>query len=285
MRSAAPPAWRCRGTDLPTAATAARGLHLRAVRSAANSSSRANSASPGPARSATWSTATTSRRSTCTCCCALHEAGDGEPYAYPQKEYFKLPFAYWTDEEAWYVSLSFAAKATLLVALSLRPPFVLPAERAPAWYGLSADTVDRGLRDHQRDPDVYMLAAAVCGHSALTPAREAITALRLKGQVKLHWHDESDKRRQLITETIAGLRLDHLVVVRDGQPGEKPERRRRHCLERMLWELDQLEVGIATFESRGPVDDRRDRLMLDALRARTGGSSPGRVRELARQGR
>ncbi|HUZ26764.1 MAG TPA: hypothetical protein VMV07_23675 [Streptosporangiaceae bacterium] len=128
--------------------------------------------------------------------------------------------------------------------------------------------LDESQSDHQRDPDVYMLAAAVCGHSALTPAREAITALRLKGQVKLHWHDESDKRRQLITETIAGLGLDHLVVVRDGQPGEKPERRRRHCLERMLWELDQLDVGIATFESRGPADDRRDRLMLDALRSR-----------------
>jgi len=77
----------------------------------------------------------------------LHEAGSGEPYSYPREGYFKLPFAYWTDEEAWYVSLSFAAKATLLVALSLRPPFALPAERAPAWYGLSADTVDRGLRE------------------------------------------------------------------------------------------------------------------------------------------
>ncbi|HUZ26763.1 MAG TPA: hypothetical protein VMV07_23670 [Streptosporangiaceae bacterium] len=77
----------------------------------------------------------------------LHEAGNGEQFTYPQKDYFKLPFAYWTDEEAWYVSLTFAAKATLLVALSLRPPFALPAERAPAWYGLSADTVDRGLRE------------------------------------------------------------------------------------------------------------------------------------------
>jgi hypothetical protein len=36
----------------------------------------------------------------------------------------------------------------------------------------------------------------------------------------------------------------------------------------MLFELDRLGVGAATFESRGPVDDRRDRNMLDALRAR-----------------
>lgn len=78
---------------------------------------------------------------------ALNEAGNGLEYAYPSKGYFKLPFAYWTAEEAWYYTLSFRAKATLLVALSLRPPFVLPAERAPDWYGMSADTVDRGLRE------------------------------------------------------------------------------------------------------------------------------------------
>lgn len=61
--------------------------------------------------------------------------------------------------------------------------------------------------------------------------------------------------------------LRHLVVVRDGRPGERPERRRRHCLERLLYELDQLDVGTVTFESRGPRDDKRDRDMLDALRA------------------
>jgi len=78
---------------------------------------------------------------------ALHEAGNGAEYTYPSKGYFKLSFAYWTADEAWYRTLSFPAKATLLVALSLRPPFVLPAEKAPAWYGMSADTVDRGLRE------------------------------------------------------------------------------------------------------------------------------------------
>ena len=30
--------------------------------------------------------------------------------------------------------------------MSLMPPFVLPAERGPQWYGISADTIDRGLR-------------------------------------------------------------------------------------------------------------------------------------------
>jgi hypothetical protein len=58
------------------------------------------------------------------------------------------------------------------------------------------------------------------------------------------------------TGMIAAAPLLHLVVVRDGQPGEKPERRRRHCLERLLHELDQLSVGTVTFESRGSKDDK-----------------------------
>lgn len=84
----------------------------------------------------------------------------------------------------------------------------------------------------------------------------------------MHWRDESDKRRHLVTEGVAALPLQHVVVIRDGRDSESVERRRRHCLERMLFELDALRIGIATFESRGSADDKRDRDMLDALRAR-----------------
>jgi hypothetical protein len=102
-------------------------------------------------------------------------------------------------------------------------------------------------------------------------------ALRLRGQLKVHWRDESVTRRRLVAVAVAELPLQHLVVIRDGRPGERTERRRRHCLERMLFELDRLEVTTATFESRGPADDRRDRNMLDALRARNVVSSELRM--------
>ncbi len=42
---------------------------------------------------------------------ALHESGNHAKYTYPAKDYFKLPYGYWTDDEAWYFSLSFPAKA------------------------------------------------------------------------------------------------------------------------------------------------------------------------------
>lgn len=83
----------------------------------------------------------------------LDESGTGDPYTHPGsargQRYLKLPHAYWTD--AWDLKLNLAAKAVLLIALSLDDGFVLPAERAPDWYGISADTAQRGLatlRDH-----------------------------------------------------------------------------------------------------------------------------------------
>lgn len=132
-----------------------------------------------------------------------------------------------------------------------------------------------------RDPDTYILTAAICDSRALTAARQVIAALRAKGERKLHWRDEGGKRRQEIVEAIAGVPLQHIVVVRDGMPGERPERRRRHCLERLLYELDQLGVGTVTFESRGPRDDKRDRDMLDALRARRAVSAGLRIEHVA----
>jgi hypothetical protein len=78
---------------------------------------------------------------------ALEEDGQRGEYTYPNSKYLRLPFAYWTAEEAWHRTLSLPAKAMLLVSLSLKSSFVLPAEKIPGWYGISADTADRGLRE------------------------------------------------------------------------------------------------------------------------------------------
>lgn len=86
---------------------------------------------------------------------ALREDGHGLAYTYPNggkrdERYFKLPFDYWTSDHRWYRTLSFRAKAMLLVSLSLPAGFVLPTQRAPGWYGISSDTADRGLRELDR---------------------------------------------------------------------------------------------------------------------------------------
>ena len=127
--------------------------------------------------------------------------------------------------------------------------------------------VDESLSDHQRDPGTYILAAGIADPEDHDQIRGQLRQLRLRGQHKLHWRDESSKRQQLIITTIEQLPLTHLIVVRD-EDTSRPERRRRLCMERLLFELDQLQIATATFESRGPADDKRDRDMVGQLRAR-----------------
>lgn len=76
----------------------------------------------------------------------LKEDGSGEAYSHPgrQGRYLKLPYAYWRGN--FHNRIGLPAKAVLLIALSQRPSFVLPAEQGANWYGISRETIQRGLR-------------------------------------------------------------------------------------------------------------------------------------------
>jgi hypothetical protein len=76
----------------------------------------------------------------------LDESGSGDDYTHPatrRQAYLKLPHAYWDGQ--WHLTLDLPAKVVLLIALSLDDGFILPIDRVPAWYGISADTANRGL--------------------------------------------------------------------------------------------------------------------------------------------
>lgn len=80
----------------------------------------------------------------------LREDGSGTKYERPLGEtkferWLQLPHAYWI--EGHYTDLSLPAKVILLIALSLDDGFALPQDRAPQWYGVSADSADGGLRE------------------------------------------------------------------------------------------------------------------------------------------
>jgi hypothetical protein len=83
------------------------------------------------------------------CVTVLLEDGTGTAYSPPTRtrgdNYLKLPFVYWTADKPWYRHLTLPEKALLLIALSLPKGFVLPHKKAPAWYGVSAHTAQRGL--------------------------------------------------------------------------------------------------------------------------------------------
>ena len=81
----------------------------------------------------------------------LMEDGSGQPFERATGQgrgFFKLPYEYFTQR--WHLELKLAGKATLLICLAQAPTFTLPTERAADWYGLSADTLQRGL-DELRD--------------------------------------------------------------------------------------------------------------------------------------
>jgi hypothetical protein len=82
----------------------------------------------------------------------LREDGSGKKYERPPvtdgDTWFSLPHAYWLDEH--YRTLSLPAKAMLLIALSLPGVFYLPYEKAKPWYGISADSAGRGLRELEK---------------------------------------------------------------------------------------------------------------------------------------
>jgi len=84
----------------------------------------------------------------------LREDGSGAPYHHPGRRmdgtsraegrYLKMPKAFWEDR--WHSRLDLPAKAMLLIALSHSDDFYFLQEKAPDWYGISADTAGRGLR-------------------------------------------------------------------------------------------------------------------------------------------
>ncbi|TQM01716.1 DUF3800 domain-containing protein [Pseudonocardia kunmingensis] len=113
---------------------------------------------------------------------------------------------------------------------------------------------------------VYVLAAARIEHADRDAARAALTGLRLRGQRKLHWHEESDQRRKDLVAAVAALPALHLVVVLVDAAASS-ERRRRKCLTRLLGELDRDGVAEVCLESREAKQNRRDRQLLDVLRS------------------
>jgi DNA-binding transcriptional ArsR family regulator len=84
----------------------------------------------------------------------LAEDGSERPYRHPgekdaREDYFQLPYAYWRDEL--HARLKVPGKTVLLISLTLGDWFWLPPRHAGGWYGVSASTIERGLRELRRE--------------------------------------------------------------------------------------------------------------------------------------
>ncbi|NAS25140.1 hypothetical protein GT755_26085 [Herbidospora sp. NEAU-GS84] len=136
---------------------------------------------------------------------------------------------------------------------------------------------DESGSDARLDPGTYLMAVAVGEAHVVPHVREQMRGLLLRGQRKVHWRDESHDRRLKLVDAIADLPVEGFVVVRVAGEADRPERRRRKCLETLFRELSVLECGELVLESRGPADDRRDREMLEHLRRRRSLTAPLRL--------
>lgn len=130
------------------------------------------------------------------------------------------------------------------------------------------------------EPGTYLLAAALIDDEHLDQLRDTMTQLKPNHHRKLHWNEEPASSRAKIAETIAACPALHVVVIRASDSTEPSERRRRKCLERMLYELDTADVGAAVLESRGRKPDLRDLQMVNVLRIRKAISDRLRVNHI-----
>lgn len=79
----------------------------------------------------------------------LREDGSGEPYDRPrgdteENRFLQIPATFWT--KGYDETLDLPSLALLLVVAREKNWSTFPAEKAPEWYGWSADTHERGLK-------------------------------------------------------------------------------------------------------------------------------------------
>lgn len=117
------------------------------------------------------------------------------------------------------------------------------------------------------DPGVYLMSAVITEVDRAHELRNAIRPMLLPSRRKVHWRGDSRAQHDRVIELMTGLPIEALVVVRIGPDTDRDERQRRKCLEHFLPELSERGCDHLILESRGRADDRRDRNMLDALRA------------------
>ena len=128
--------------------------------------------------------------------------------------------------------------------------------------------VDESLIGNGPRPSVYILSAAIIDRTQIDETRQAMAALKPKRARKLHWRDEDPRSQARLVQAVSQLDVGHTIVVRAQIAGERQERQRRLCMERLLPELFKVGVTEVIFESRGAADDKKDMNLVQALRSK-----------------
>lgn len=108
-------------------------------------------------------------------------------------------------------------------------------------------------------PGLYVLAAV----GVLEDQVQEVVAVLRSGlrhrRRRFHWREEEHADQEAMAKLFGSLGLLSVVAVATPVDKARPERARRRCLTRLLWELEQRDVRDVLFESRGDAQDLLDR--------------------------
>ncbi|MER5849340.1 hypothetical protein ABT126_20350 [Streptomyces sp. NPDC002012] len=110
------------------------------------------------------------------------------------------------------------------------------------------------------------MSAVMLASHEVQQARDVMAALLLAGQRKLHWRDESARRRLSLVRRTASIESEILIATWCGMDSAHQERARRKTQQTLLAALADRSITEAVFESRGPVRDKGDIAGLAGLR-------------------
>jgi hypothetical protein len=112
----------------------------------------------------------------------------------------------------------------------------------------------------------YFMAAAILPEPRCEDVREILRPLARKSARRIHWRDEEEPAKSIITKAIAATGAEFLVVVGTMAAHQNQERSRALVLKRLLFELDQRQVGHLVLESRHSERDRHDLTAIGRFR-------------------
>ncbi|WP_227993987.1 hypothetical protein [Pseudactinotalea sp. HY160] len=111
----------------------------------------------------------------------------------------------------------------------------------------------------------YLVCAALLQADECDAVRDELKKLLLPGQIKLHWSDESDRRKRKIVAAVSSLHPMNVVVRHLDVRTRRIERYRRKCLEAVYYEMSEMDVNDLILETRTPTQDGQDRAHIVAL--------------------
>ena len=128
--------------------------------------------------------------------------------------------------------------------------------------------VDESMRPKGIDERMYLLGAVVADPTCCDPARDALKKALPKGARKLHWTDMENREKRKVTEMVTEFDMAHMVVIGTPLDHRKQEHARAKCMERLLWELGEIEVTRVFLEQRTQSLNERDMKLVRHLRGK-----------------